>query len=98
MAEEYFNRLHRAEIGHHHHIAGAYLLWYAQEAAWREDNRRNANGEGPARRRQRLEAETVCRFHWLLAASQSGITKHNLCGAILFACKTSFEVDYFSRL
>lgn len=28
-----------------HHIAGAYLLRYAQEAAWREDNRRASNGE-----------------------------------------------------
>jgi hypothetical protein len=32
--------MRRAEIGHHHHIAGAYLLRYAQEASWREDNRR----------------------------------------------------------
>ena len=31
-AEEYFSRLRRAEIGHHHHIAGAYLLRYAQES------------------------------------------------------------------
>lgn len=45
MAEEYFSRLRRAEIGHHHHIAGAYLLRYAQEASWREDNRRVSNGE-----------------------------------------------------
>jgi hypothetical protein len=45
MAEEYFSRLRRAEIGHHHHIAGTYLLRYAQEASWREDNRRVANGE-----------------------------------------------------
>ena len=44
-AEEYFGRLRRAEIGHHHHIAGAYLLRYAQEASWREDNRRLPNGE-----------------------------------------------------
>jgi transposase-like protein len=44
-AEEYFSRLRRAEIGHHHHIAGAYLLRYAQEAAWREDNRRVSNGD-----------------------------------------------------
>ena len=43
-AEEFFSRLRRAEIGHHHHIAGAYLLRYAQEAAWREDNRRVDNG------------------------------------------------------
>lgn len=44
-AEEYFSRLRRAEISHHHHIAGPYLLRYAQEASWREDNRRVANGE-----------------------------------------------------
>jgi transposase-like protein len=44
-AEEFFSRMRRAEIGHHHHIAGPYLLRYAQEAAWREDSRRAANGE-----------------------------------------------------
>src|ERR1700691_3375479 len=43
-AEEFFSRMRRAEIGHHHHIAGAYLLRYAQEASWREDNRPDANG------------------------------------------------------
>jgi len=45
MAEEYFSRLRRAEIGHHHHITGTYLLRYAQEASRREDNRRVTNGE-----------------------------------------------------
>jgi transposase-like protein len=44
-AEEFFSRMRRAEIGHHHHIAGTYLLRYAQEAGWREDNRRVTNGE-----------------------------------------------------
>ena len=44
-AEEFFSRMRRAEIGHHHHIAGQYLLRYAQEATWREDNRRLSNGE-----------------------------------------------------
>lgn len=44
-AEEYFSRLRRAEVGHHHHIAGTYLVRYAQEASWREDNRRQSNGE-----------------------------------------------------
>ena len=44
-AEEYFSRLRRAEVGHHHHISGVFLLRYAQEAAWREDSRRVANGE-----------------------------------------------------
>ena len=43
-AEEFFSRMRRAEIGHHHHIAGAYLIRYAQEAAWREDWRRVDNG------------------------------------------------------
>jgi hypothetical protein len=45
MAEEYFSRLRRAEIGIYHHIAGAYLLRYAQESPWREDNRRVNNGD-----------------------------------------------------
>jgi transposase-like protein len=44
-AEEFFSRMRRMEIGHHHHIAGDYLLRYAQEASWREDNRRMSNGE-----------------------------------------------------
>jgi hypothetical protein len=44
-AEEFFSRMRRAEIGHHHHISGVYLLRYAQEATWREDNRRLSNGE-----------------------------------------------------
>jgi transposase-like protein len=48
-AEEYFSRLRRAEIGIHHHIAGAYLLRYAQESSWREDNRRISNGDQVSR-------------------------------------------------
>jgi len=44
-AEEFFSRMRRAEIGHHHHIAGDYLLRYTQEASWREDNRRVSNGD-----------------------------------------------------
>jgi hypothetical protein len=44
-AEEYFSRLRRGEIGHHHHISGPYLIRYAKEAAFREDSRRVANGE-----------------------------------------------------
>jgi transposase-like protein len=45
MAESFFSRLRRAEIGTHHHIAGPYLNAYAMEMAWREDNRRISNGE-----------------------------------------------------
>ena len=44
QAESYFSRLRRAEMGQHHHISGKYLLAYAAEMAWREDNRRVANG------------------------------------------------------
>lgn len=44
MAESFFSRLRRAEIGTHHHIAGKYLAAYAVEMAWREDNRRVSNG------------------------------------------------------
>ena len=43
-AEEFFSRMRRAEIGHHHHVAGPYLIRYAQEASWREDHRRVSNG------------------------------------------------------
>lgn len=45
QAESFFSRMRRGELGHHHHIAGQYLVRYAQEAAWREDNRRVSNGE-----------------------------------------------------
>jgi transposase-like protein len=45
QAESYFSRLRRAEIGQHHHVSGKYLVSYAQEMAWREDNRRVANGD-----------------------------------------------------
>jgi hypothetical protein len=44
QAESFFSRLRRMEIGTHHHISGRYLHQYAGEAAWREDNRRKANG------------------------------------------------------
>jgi hypothetical protein len=36
QAESYFSRLPRAEMGHHHHVSGPYLLRYAQEAAFRK--------------------------------------------------------------
>lgn len=44
QAESFFSRLRRAEWGQHHHISGKYLLAYTREMAWREDNRRLANG------------------------------------------------------
>jgi hypothetical protein len=36
--------MRRAEVGRHRHFAGAYLVRYAQERAWREDHRRMGNG------------------------------------------------------
>ncbi|MFN0262409.1 IS1595 family transposase [Tepidamorphus sp. 3E244] len=45
QAESYFSRLRRAEVGTHHHISARYLAAYANEMAWREDNRRVSNGE-----------------------------------------------------
>ncbi|TNE42727.1 MAG: IS1595 family transposase [Alphaproteobacteria bacterium] len=45
LIESFFSRLRRAEIGTHHHISGKYLNAYANEMAWREDNRRVSNGE-----------------------------------------------------
>lgn len=48
MAESYFSRLRRAEIGTHHHIAGPYLNAYSNEMAWREDHRRMDNGRQAA--------------------------------------------------
>ncbi len=49
QAESYFARLRRGERGHHHRISGAYLVRYAREAAWKEeDHRRDSNGQqGP---------------------------------------------------
>ena len=44
MAESFFSRARRAEIGIHHHIAGNHLAAYATEMAWREDARRVSNG------------------------------------------------------
>jgi hypothetical protein len=42
--ESFFSRMRRGEIGHHHHVAGPYLIRFAQEAAWREDHRKDPNG------------------------------------------------------
>ena len=71
QAESYFSRLRRGEMGHHHHISGPYLLRYAQESAWREDNRRVANGE-QVRRVAGLALRTrqVGGFQRLLAAAR----------------------------
>jgi len=44
MAESFFSRLRRAELGTHHSIRKAYLSAYAAEMGWRENHRREANG------------------------------------------------------
>jgi hypothetical protein len=41
--ESYSHGCGAASAGHHHHISGPYPLRFAQEAAWREDNRRGAS-------------------------------------------------------
>jgi hypothetical protein len=63
--------MRRAEIGHHHHIAGQYLLRYAQEASWREDNRRMSNGEQVGRVGR--EGTQVRGLHGLLAAAHCSV-------------------------
>jgi hypothetical protein len=43
-AEKFLSRMRRAEIGRHHHIAGAHPVRYVQESASREDHWRMDNG------------------------------------------------------
>ena len=43
-AESFFSRMRRGEVGHHHHVAGPYLIRFAQESAWSEDHRKDPNG------------------------------------------------------
>jgi transposase-like protein len=43
LAESFFSRLRRAELGTHHRISGPYLGSYANEMAWRENHRRVSN-------------------------------------------------------
>ena len=73
-AECFFSRLRRGEIGHHHHVAGPYLVRYAQEAAWREDNRRVSNGE-QVRQTVRLALASKPR-PWISAGTGSGTRRH----------------------
>jgi transposase-like protein len=44
-AESYFARMRRCVIGQHHHVSNKYLSNYASEIAFREDTRRESNGE-----------------------------------------------------
>lgn len=44
QAESFFARLRRMVSGQHHFVTARYLYQYANEAAWKEDNRRLDNG------------------------------------------------------
>ena len=73
QAESFFSRLRRAEYGvHHRRISGQYLYQYANEMAWREDNRRIPNGmqfrfvTGAALRHAKSE---IWRGYWQRAAA-----------------------------
>ena len=66
-AEEYFSRLRRAETGHHHHIAGAYLLRYAQEAHGARIPSRVKRRSDLPRRWARDAQGRLAGFHGLLA-------------------------------
>ena len=67
----FFSRMRRAEIGHHHHIAGCYLARYAQESAWREDHRRDGTASRSSGRPPRDEEQAERRFLRVLAAIET---------------------------
>lgn len=71
-AESYFSRLRRAQYGVHHRIAGPYLHQYANEMAWREDNRRVPNGmqwRWIGQAALRLPKSEVWRGYWQRSAA-----------------------------
>jgi ISXO2 transposase-like protein len=65
QAESWFSRLRRAQYGVHHRISGPYLYQYANEMAWREDNRRVANGT---------------QWRWITGAALSHSKSEKWCG------------------
>jgi hypothetical protein len=65
--------LRRGDIGIHHHIAGAYLLRYAQESSWREDNRHVSNGDQVNRIAKLALKREVGGLHRILAAAYRGL-------------------------
>jgi transposase-like protein len=70
IAESFFSRLRRAEVGHNHHIAGVYLGRYAQEAAWRERQPpRREWGSGNGYCYPGAAPSAVSRFWGVLAAA-----------------------------
>ena len=61
QAESYFSRLRRMVTGQHHHVSPRYLHQYAHEAAWKEDHRRESNGELASRALDLAMAHPVSR-------------------------------------
>ncbi|WBQ11704.1 IS1595 family transposase [Hyphomonadaceae bacterium BL14] len=61
--ESYFSRLRRMVQGQHHGVSPAYLHQYANEAAWKEDHRREDNG-ALANRTMRLAMASPVSRQW----------------------------------
>jgi hypothetical protein len=87
QTEEYFSRLRRAEIGIHHHIAGAYLLRYAQESSWRKIPPRLEWRSGDARSFAGDEARQERGLHLLLAAAYCQLKCRGIAGRTMLGCQ-----------
>jgi hypothetical protein len=61
------------EIGHHHKIAGVYINRYAAGAGWRDDHRRESNGEQFRSIAALVAEQAERRFLQLLAAPHRGV-------------------------
>ena len=70
LMESLFSRMRRFEVGTHHHIAGKYLPNYANDAVWRENNRRKDD-------RTRVELALGCALQAPQSHSFSGYWQHH---------------------
>lgn len=70
LMESLFSRMRRFEVGTHHHIAGPYLARYANDAAWRENNRREDD-------RSRVELALGCALRAPQSRSFGGYWQHH---------------------
>jgi len=78
QAESFFSRMRRSEIGVHHHFSGPYLQAYAEESAWREDNRRASNGrqfQMLVSRAAQLPVSTRWARYWQRSKPSAGSTR-----------------------
>jgi hypothetical protein len=72
-ARSFFSRVRRGDVGHHHHVAGPYLIRFAQEAAFSETQRRDANGSQVRLCRHAGDAASALdRFRRLLTTPRDG--------------------------